>query len=277
MKTFNSNSKLSFGMSVATVKRTVSNEPELILNATPGSFRISAAVTRALGIANGEYAMFIHNMDSIDNAISQEDEALMAWCAEAGVDPKTPEGIAAIHEEFDMWGIAKGIQEFDAKGNPVMTRERFLKADRIEYVKANFEEVYKQAIENCDEEFKAALTVEGITEKEQIEMLADLIKGDEVAKYRGAKCANSADLSGIGNVLTFSDAGSWSQLKSDLSDAEAKSVNRIFTVNIKELMPVVINNGYEDITVKVALLTESRDEKPLRRGKKAEEAGEAVE
>ena len=63
MKTFG---KLSFGMSVVNLaKRGVVAEPELIANTTPGSFRLTAPVTRALGIASGDYVMFLDQDDLI--------------------------------------------------------------------------------------------------------------------------------------------------------------------------------------------------------------------
>ena len=61
---------LSFGMGIVNAgQRAVSEEPELVVVSTPGSFRMTAQVSKALGIAHGEYVMFINNCANIDNAI----------------------------------------------------------------------------------------------------------------------------------------------------------------------------------------------------------------
>lgn len=267
MKTLNG--KMAFGMGIVTVaKRGANDEPELIINPTVGGFRVTGPVTRALGIKDGEYIMFVSSVDAIDFAIAQKDEQLVAWCEENGINMSTPEGIAAIHKEFDVWGIAKGIQEFDAKGNPVKTRERITAADRKAYVETNFDALYEHAVTEGTEDFKAALTVEGITKDQQIELLMGTVQGDEIDKYRGAKCANSNNLKGIGNTLTFSDAGSWAALKAGAD--KPKETNRIYSVNVKDLQTTVVNNGYKDVEITFALLEDYRDEAVARRASKAE-------
>ena len=80
-------------------------------------------------------------------------------------------------------------------------------------------------------------------------------------------------MTGIGVTLNFSDAAAWAALKENLGDA-AKTTNRIYSVDISNLQEVSYNNGYEDKLIKVALLTEYRDEVPTRGrdAKKAEDA-----
>lgn len=272
MKTFG---KMSFGMGVVNLaKRGVTAEPELILNGTVGNFRMTQPVTRALGIAAGEYVMFISNISSIDTAIAQKDEELVAWCKENKVDITSAEGIARIHAEFDQWGIAKGIQEFDAKGNPIKTTERWTKSDKIEYVKGRFSELLEEAKATASEEFVAALTAEGMTEEAQIEMIADSLQPEEIDKYRGSKCANASNLKGIGNILNFADASVWAALKANMGET-AKTHNRIYSVDITDMQEVSINDGHKDVVVKVALLKEYRDVESSRAKKAAE--GENVD
>lgn len=269
MKTFG---KLSFGMSVVNLaKRGVIAEPELVVNTTPGSFRLTQPVTRALGIASGDFVMFVGNTAAIDMAIAQKDEELVAWCAENNIDITSAEGIAAIHKAFDMWAVAKGIQEFDAKGNPVKTTERWTKEAKVAYVTKDFDNIFESAKVSADAEFVAALTAEGMTKEAQIEMIANTLQPEAIDKYRGAKCANPSKLVGIGNVVIFADAAVWSALKADMKDT-MKTHSRIFSVDINELMDVTINNGYEDVVVKAAVLKEHRDVESTR--KKDNEEGE---
>lgn len=272
MKTFKGNAKLSFGLGAVNVaKRNAVSEPELVVNPTVGGFRITPAVSRALGLTNGGYIMFVSNIDAIEQAIANKDENLVAFCAEENIDMNTPEGVKAIHEAFDEWGIAKGIQMFDKNGNAVKTKERMSKTDKVEYVTNNFDDVLKAAIENGEPEFAASLQVEGITKEEQIEILANAVNPEQVNKYYGSKCSNSSNLSGTGVSLTFSDSAVWGVLKEDLGE-EAKKMSRTFEVDIKELREVPYFNGHKEVIVKAAMLGEFKDTENTRKSKGEDDA-----
>lgn len=272
MKTFKGNVKLSFGLGAVNVaKRNAVSEPELVVNPTVGGFRITPAVSRALGLTNGGYIMFVSNIDAIEQAIANKDENLVAFCAEENIDMNTPEGVKAIHEAFDEWGIAKGIQMFDKNGNAVKTKERMSKTDKVEYVTNNFDDVLKAAIENGEPEFAASLQVEGITKEEQIEILANAVNPEQINKYYGSKCSNSSNLSGTGVSLTFSDSAVWGALKEDLGE-EAKKMSRTFEVDIKELREVPYFNGHKEIIVKAAMLGEFKDAESTRKSKGEDDA-----
>lgn len=272
MKTFKGNAKLSFGLGAVNVaKRNAVSEPELVVNPTVGGFRITPAVSRALGLTNGGYIMFVSNIDAIEQAIANKDENLVAFCAEENIDMNTPEGVKAIHEAFDEWGIAKGIQMFDKNGNAIKTKERMSKTDKVEYVTNNFDDVLKAAIENGEPEFAASLQVEGITKEEQIEILANAVNPEQVNKYYGSKCSNSSNLSGTGVSLTFSDSAVWGALKEDLGE-EAKKMSRTFEVDIKELREVPYFNGHKEVIVKAAMLGEFKDAESTRKSKGDDDA-----
>lgn len=272
MKTFKGNAKLSFGLGAVNVaKRNAVSEPELVVNPTVGGFRITPAVSRALGLTNGGYIMFVSNIDAIEQAIANKDENLVAFCAEENIDMNTPEGVKTIHEAFDEWGIAKGIQMFDKNGNAVKTKERMSKTDKVEYVTNNFDDVLKAAIENGEPEFAASLQVEGITKEEQIEILANAVNPEQVNKYYGSKCSNSSNLSGTGVSLTFSDSAVWGALKEDLGE-EAKKMSRTFEVDIKELREVPYFNGHKEVIVKAAMLGEFKDTESTRKSKGEDDA-----
>lgn len=272
MKTFKGNAKLSFGLGAVNVaKRNAVSEPEFVVNPTVGGFRITPAVSRALGLTNGGYIMFVSNIDAIEQAIANKDENLVAFCAEENIDMNTPEGVKAIHEAFDEWGIAKGIQMFDKNGNAVKTKERMSKTDKVEYVTNNFDDVLKAAIENGEPEFAASLQVEGITKEEQIEILANAVNPEQVNKYYGSKCSNSSNLSGTGVSLTFSDSAVWGALKEDLGE-EAKKISRTFEVDIKELREVPYFNGHKEVIVKAAMLGEFKDTESTRKSKGEDDA-----
>jgi hypothetical protein len=269
MKTFG---KLAFGFSAVNAgQRNVSYEPELVAGANAGSFRITPPVSKALLLQHGDNIMFVTNADNIDVAIRDKAPEVVEFCTANGLDIDSMEAAIAIHKEFDMWGIAKGIQEFDSKGNPKTTRERMTKADKAKYVDNHFEECLEAARASENEELVAALNREGATEEELKAVLIEAIQGDEVAKYKGSKCANPASTTGTGVSLTFTDSNVWNQLKADMGDT-AEKLNRVFAIDVENLVDAEIFNGHENVAVKVAVLGESKEEKPIRVGKKADDS-----
>lgn len=265
MKEIKSNKGLSFGFSsVNAGQRNVVVEPQVVAVSTPGGFRLTPIITKLLGLESGDYVAFISNVDDIDRAIVEKDERLVAFCEENGLEISSPEAVIAIHTEFDMWGIYKGVQEFDAKGNPKTTTERLTKKDKLKFVEANFEEMLEKAMASDDEELKTNLV--NTDDAGKIEILAGFVKGRELPAYTGSKCANPAGLTGIGTTLNFTDSNVWSQLKADLGD-EASKVNRIYDIDVKNIIEVPVNNGYEMVTVKALILGTYEDKAPARSDK----------
>lgn len=265
MKTFG---KMAFGFSAVNAgQRNVSYNPEIVVGSNPGSFRITPPVSKALFIGHGDNIMFVTNVDNIDMAIQNKMPEIVEFCKENGLAIDSPEASIAIHREFDMWGIAKGIQEFDAKGNPKLTRERMTKTDKAKYVDAHFEESLEAARNSSNEELVAALNREGATEEELKEILIEAIQGDEVPKYKGSKCANPAQITGYGVSLTFTDSNVWAQIKAHMGD-RADKMNLVFNIDVDNLVDAEIDNGYEVTPVKVAVFGESKEETPVRVGRK---------
>lgn len=257
----------SFGFSALNAGvRNVAVEPQLIVVSTEGSFRITPTVSKALGLANGDYVMFLNNVDNIDAALAARVPEIVEFCEANDLDVASSEAAIAVHKEFDMWAIAKGIVEYDTKGNQKTVSERLTKKDKIRFVSQNFDQMLEAALESDNDEAKEALTREGITKDEQVELLTAFVTSRELPKFKGSKTANPAGMSGVGTSLVFTDSNVWKQLKSDMGD-EAKTLNRIFEVNVEELQDVVISNGYEDVTVKAAVLGESVEKEPARVGK----------
>ena len=68
----NLGNKVSFGFSavVAGQKTSGNNEPQLIVNSTKGKFTVTSPVTRAMGVAVGEYIQFVNNIAQIEAAMT---------------------------------------------------------------------------------------------------------------------------------------------------------------------------------------------------------------
>lgn len=266
MKTLNVKS-MGFGFSAVNAgQRNVSVEPQVIAVSTEGNFRITPPVSRALGISNGEYVMFINNIDSIDAAIAAKSQEVVDFCQEQGLEVGSPEAAIALHKEFDMWAIAKGIIEYDTKGNQKTTSERLTKNDKTKFVLQHFEDMLAGAMQDADDETKEALSRDGITKEEQVDILSAFVTPRELPKYKGSKSANPAGLTGSGISLTFTDSNVWKQLKADMGD-DAVKMNRVFDVDVDNLQHITLSNGYEDVTVKALILGDSTDKEPARVGK----------
>lgn len=260
---------LSFGMSVVNAgQRAVSEEPELVATSTSGGFRISSSVSRAMGVGTGEYIMFIKNVDEVQEAINAQAESFVQFCEELGLDALSAEAAAAFHKEFDMWAIAKGNACYDKNGNPLTIKERMTAKDKKAILDNRYEEILASALNSDNEELIAALSVEGMSDDEKKEILMQTMSGETTQKYNGSKCANTSGMRGAGTILNFTDSNVWMRLKADLGE-NAEKVNRKFSIDLENTIPVQVHNGKEVVTVKAFVLGEYKDEEPAR-NKKAE-------
>lgn len=258
---------MGFGFGVVNAgQRNVTVEPQFIAVSTEGNFRITPPVSKVLGVGHGDYIMFLNNVDNIDAAIAAKADVIVEFCEANGLELGTPEAAIAIHKEFDMWAIAKGIIEYDTKGNVKTTAERLTKNDKVKYVSQHFEEMLAAAAEQADDETKEALSRDGITKEEQIDILTAFVVARELPKYKGSKVANPAGLTGAGTSLTFTDSNVWKQLKADMGD-DAEKLNRVFDVDVENLQDVTLSDGYNEVTVKAIVLGDSVDKEPARIGK----------
>lgn len=270
MKT-NGFKSMSFGFSAVNAgQRNTNVEPQIIATSTEGCFRITPPVSKALNVAHGEYIMFLNNVDTIDAAIMEKADVIVAFCKDNGLDIASPEASIAIHKEFDMWAIAKGVIEHDTKGNQKTTVERLSKNDKVKFVSQNFDDMLTAAMEQADDEVKEALSRDGISKEEQIDILIAFVTPRELPKYKGSKTANPAGLTGSGTSLNFTDSNVWKQLKVDMGE-DATKFNRIFDVDLEEIQDIELNDGYKNVTVKALILGDYTDKEPARIGKNDEE------
>ena len=75
----------SFGFSIVNAgKRVKDVNPELILTSSIGNFRVTAPVSKALGLQNGDYIMFINTHENVDAAIANKNAEAVAACEAMG-------------------------------------------------------------------------------------------------------------------------------------------------------------------------------------------------
>jgi hypothetical protein len=263
--------KMAFGFSsvAAGQKKSVVNaEPQLIVNSTPGKFTITSPVSKAMGLAAGEYVQFVNNIRQIEDAIRNKDEQVMAVAAELGVDITTREGQMAVVDTLTQWGIIKGQPIFDDKGNPVLSTIRMTSEEKRAYIEAHAAEILevnREALiervgnpDATDEELIAAVDI-------------DEIEYPKTQAYTGSKTATTSKGTGVGLQLGFTDSSVWATLKQDLKD-EASKKNRIYKVDIENAAKVSVDD--KEIVIYPISFVEDTD--PVVRIKNTDESNEAA-
>ena len=231
--------KVSFGFNavVAGQKTSGNNEPQLIANSTKGKFTVTSPVTRAMGVAVGEYIQFVNNIDQIERAIQEGNDDIKAIAEELGVDLTTREGQIAVVEACTQWAIVKGQAMLDKVGNPIMVSARLTEKDKRAYIAAHATEalaamrdVLVERVGNpeaSDEELLAAIEL-------------DEIEYPKVPGFTGSKTASTSNATGVGLQLGFTDSNVWGALKKDLGD-DAEKKNRIYKVLLEDAVKTTVD------------------------------------
>lgn len=261
--------KISFGVQAVQAGQkssTVNAAPQLIANSTSGKFVITSPVSKALNVAVGENVMFLNNIQGVETAIQARVEDVVNYAAEKGIDINTREGEEQLLAAFTQWFIAKGVKQYDSKGNPIMASERYTKDDKAKYldehkmeiVDENRDALVAQFGEMSDEELAEKLTI-------------DMVEAPKFHACSGSKTATTASATGVGCQLNFTDTAIWGALKADLGDLATKK-NRIYNVLLDEVQKVDFNNGKENVTIDIYPIEFVEDTDPIVRATKAENA-----
>lgn len=264
MKTFG---KFNFGVQAVQAGQkttTVNAEPQLVVNSTPGKFVVTAPVSKALNVAVGENIMFLNNIAAVEAAVQSRNEDVVAYASELGVDLSTREGEDTLVSNLTQWYIAKGVLQYNSKGEPVMATERYTKEDKTKYlaehamelVEANREALVEQFGTMSDEELAEKLTV-------------NMVESPKFHAASGSKTATTASTTGVGCQLIFTDSSIWSTLKKDLGENASKK-NRVFDVLLDKAQTAEFNNGKENVEITILPIQFKEDVDPIIRTKKAE-------
>lgn len=259
----NLGNKVSFGFSavVAGQKTSGNNEPQLIANSTKGKFTVTAPVTRAMGVAAGEYIQFVNNIQQIETAINEGGDDIKAIAEQLGVDYTTREGALAIVEACTQWAIVKGQAMLDKVGNPIMVSARLTKEEKLAFIEKHKDEI----LEAGRAELAQRVGKEDATDDELIAAI-DLEKDDifpKVPGFTGSKTASTSTATGVGLQLGFTDSNVWNALKKDLNE-DATKKNRIYKVLLDEAVKTVVD-GKELMIYPIEF---QEDADPIRVGSK---------
>ena len=259
----NLGNKVSFGFSavVAGQKTSGNNEPQLIVNSTKGKFTVTSPVTRAMGVAVGEYIQFVNNIAQIEAAINEGSDDIKAIAIELGVDYTTREGALAIIDACTQWAIVKGQAMLDKLGNPIMVSARLTKEEKQAFVEKHKAEI----LEAGREELIARVGNPDASDDELIAAI-DFENDDifpKVPGFTGSKTASTSNATGVGLQLGFTDSNVWNALKRDLGE-EATKKNRIFNVLLDDAVKTVVD-GKELMIYPIEF---QEDTDPIRVGNK---------
>lgn len=243
--------------------------PQLLAKSTSGQFTITSPVSKALGIAAGDNVMFLNNIDGIEAMIQSRPDELVAYCNEQGWDLDTPEGQEALIKDQTIWYIAKGVALRKRNGEPMYSTIRVTKEEKM----AQIAERGVEMIAAMSDEDKAAFAeAKGLVGASDEELAASLIPDDVPSPvtqaYSGSKTASTAQATGVGLQLNFTDTAIWEALKGDLADKN--SVNRVFDVKLDEPETAQYNNGFEVVNINIYPVEFVEDKAPVVRTKKDE-------
>ena len=221
--------KISFGVQAVQAGQkssTVNAAPQLIANSTIGKFVITSPVSKALNIAVGENVMFLNNIAGVEAAIQQRVDDVVNYATENGIDINTREGEEQLLATFTQWYIAKGVKQYDSKGNPVMASERYTKEDKAKYLAEHAMEIVDANRDTLIAEF-GEMSDEALADR----LTVDMVEAPKFHACSGSKTATTASATGVGCQLNFTDTAIWGALKADLGDAATKK-NRVYSVKL---------------------------------------------
>lgn len=261
--------KIAFGVQAIQAGQkssTVNAAPQLIANSTSGKFVITSPVSKALNVAVGENIMFLNNIQGVEAAIQARVEDVVNYAAENGIDLDTLEGEKEVLAAFTQWFIAKGVKQYDSKGNPIMASERYTKEDKAKYLA-------EHAMEIVDANRKALVAKFGKMSDEELaeNLTVDMVEAPKFHACSGSKTATTASATGVGCQLNFTDTAIWGALKADLGDNATKK-NRIYDVLLDDVQKVEFSNGKENVAIDIYPIEFNCDADPITRGAKGEAA-----
>lgn len=258
---------------------TLNDEPRLVANSTNGKFSITAAVSKALQIAVGDYIMFMNDSSDLELAILKGNEQVLQAAQERGYDLNTLEGRKSAVAALTTWYIAKGFAKYSDKGKPVMANIRYTEKEKLEGAISNINnmlsntEIYQGLAEVMQkEDFTAEELIEVLNSTEDNDFVNDVknrvldfVQVPQYHMHEGAKTATTGAATGIGCKLNFSDTSNWTLMKSDLENKESK--NRNYKVLLDAMQTIEVNNGYENVAIDIYPIEFIEDTDPIARGK----------
>lgn len=269
--------KMNFGFTAVQAGQksaTINAEPRLIVNSTPGKFMVTSPVSKALNVAVGENIQFLNNISEVEAAINSRHEVIVAWANENGIDLDTREGQDAALEHFTMWAIAKGVLQYNAKGEPVMGNVRYTKEEKVAALMGNDEARASMGELLNNPEFTAEELLEILKSdstddftKEIKTAFDECVQSPMYHMATGSKTATTGTATGVGCQLNFTDTAIWNKLKNDLGEDKDKK-NRNFKVCLEDSFETEVHDGQKAVKIVAFPIEFIDDTDPIVRGEK---------
>lgn len=276
--------KINFGFSAVQAGQkstTVNAEPTLTANSTVGKFVITSPVSKAMGVAVGDNIQFLNNIAEVELAVSQRNEIIVNWADENGVDLNTREGQDAAIKHFSVWAIAKGVPQYNQKGEPIIANARYTRDEKIaailneidnflgdENIYANMAKVMQ------NESFTKEEFVEVLTSKENNDFVnavknaaAECVNTPKYHSCTGSKTSSTGTATGVGCQLNFTDTAIWNALKTELGENKYKK-NRVYNVLLDDAFETEVPDGSKSVKVTAFPIEYAKDTDPIIREKK---------
>lgn len=276
--------KINFGFSAVQAGQkstTVNAEPTLTANSTIGKFVITSPVSKAMGIAVGDNVQFLNNISEVELAVSQRNEIIVNWADENGIDLNTREGQDAAIKHFSVWAIAKGVPQYNQKGEPVMASARYTRDEKISAVLEGIDNFLDD--KDIYANMAKVMQNENFTKEEFVELLSSNDDNDfvnavkdaaaecvNVPKYHsctGSKTSTTGTATGVGCQLNFTDTAIWNALKAELGENKDKK-NRVYNVLLDDAFETEVPDGNKSVKVTAFPLEFVKDIDPIVREKK---------
>ncbi len=269
--------KMNFGFTAVQAGQksaTINAEPRLIVNSTPGKFMVTSPVSKALNVAVGENIQFLNNISEVEAAINNRHEVIVAWANENGIDLDTREGQDAALEHFTMWAIAKGVLQYNAKGEPIEGNVRYTKEEKVEALMGNDEARASMGELLNNPEFTAEELLDILKSDNTDDFTKEIKKAfDECVQSptyhmaTGSKTATTGTATGVGCQLNFTDTAIWNKLKNDLGEDKDKK-NRNFKVCLEDSFETEVHDGQKAVKIVAFPIEFIDDTDPIVRGEK---------
>ena len=225
---------LKFGFSVQSSGKVAakrSNDPELVVTPTKGQIKINDATSRMLQVASRENIVLLGNRRDLENYRDAKPDVFAEYLIACAIEMNKE--VVTI-DDITIWGIAKGWGLFTKNGTPSKVSDRLTKVER--------EDLLAQGV--VDAEGKVIVP--------------------EIQDTVGFRVAANGGQVGIGHIMTGNDTANYGLLGGNEEENIVYSISR--TPHL-----VTVNNGCEDVTVKVYPLTYDHTEEKLRVAKDEKE------
>lgn len=230
----------------------VNADPQLVVASTVGKFTLTPAAGLAMALEPGQSVGFLDNLADVLAAVAAKQPEVLEVFEENGLDINNPDDVDVFVTEMREVRIFKGYDLYEADGSRTMANARTSKEEKEQMLNEHFDEILEQVREQIVANLKAKANDENyVPTEDEIRacVTIDLVGSKQEPAIYGSKVATTANQTGLGLTLSFSDTNIWNSLKRGIDpDARTKSKST-YKVDTKNPIMMTFNDGFKDVTV----------------------------